>query len=1603
MIFYFREDAKAAINEQINYQGRLLDSTGGVVPDGTYNMRFKIYSGGDGVLGGGDETLEWTETRQNSASQGVTVRNGYYSVNLGSITSFGTSVDWNTSTLWISVDVAGTGSGGSPTYDGELSPFKRLAAVPYALNSSLFNGLQSTNFVQLAQGVQTDSSASNASIFINKTGATADILNLQRAGTSVLLIGNGGSATFKTTTDSTTGFQINDADGGTPVFNVDTTNERVGIGTTSPATALDVNGTATATLFSGSGASLTSLNASNISSGTLADGRLSANVSLLGSSISGSEIVDSTIEEVDLEVTNTPTDNYVLTYDSASGGFTWEVDDDTPSGSAGGDLTGTYPNPTIAANSVALTTDTTGNYVANVTGNSQIAVGGSAGEGWTPTLSIQGDSIGDTQLQYNTGQDLTTSSSPSFGGLTVDTDTLFVDGSGNEVGIGTASPTASLQVDGQLLVGSGEPVLNSLLPGIIDLSVVKEGTNANQGFGVYSANASDSGNFYGIRGRGTQSAPDETLDGDRIFSVGAAGYNSSDLPGVVSGSQGSLNFIQDAASTSTNAPLAITFNTENIERLRITSSGNVGVGTASPEALFEVEGDEATNATIVLDADEGDDATDTWFVSSLAADNSLSFRNDATEVANLTSSGSLQIDGTLSANAVTGDGSGLTALDAGDISSGTLGTARLSGSYTGITGVGTIATGTWQGTAITDTYVNDTLTVGSGGTVDWSALNNYPAACSAGSAITALGDSPTCSAFAAASTITLQNAYNTTSGNTITTTDGRDLSITLANTTTDPNFIVNIATSAGGKFAVQNNSTDAFRVDSSGIDLVDVDVADFTGATVTFDTDEITDAEVVNALTIAGGNIDSATTIDKDPVITLGTDLSGNVTLSNLASGTLNATIGANAVALTTDTTGNYVQSANTSVLTGLTGGSAGSEGAALTLGFDYSQALSGDPALAANAGVFGQSGLVFEGSTANTAETFLAVTNPTADRTITFPDTSGEVSLLGSSISGSEIVDNNIEEVDLEVTNTPTDNYILTYDSASGGFTWEVDQNTTYSAGNDLDLSGTTFDIESQLDSVSTISRASSNLTLQTTTSGDVNVSPAGDFNVDSNTLYVDSSANSVGIGTSSPNQELQVNGQQVIGPGNAFMEGVLPGFTQFSINNEEQYAIQAFQVHSADAAESGGFFAARGRGTLASPTQSQSGDAIFQIGATGYTTSNAPANLSGTNPSILFVQDAASTATTAPTAIVFRPNSSSESLRIASDGNVGIRNSSPAVPLDVDAGSNSSGIRVRGLDEAAEIGDIFVDSAGQLVISNVAGTDTAAHLDLRSEDENYGVVIRESDGTGTTTFANMFVTDTTVDYLNINVNNTASTLGLVVDDDDQVGIGVANPTVKLDVAGYISSTGQITGNELFWTTTATQGTGFQVCYTGSNPYRPVRCTSSKRYKENITDLKLGGLSTVNQLQPREYDRKQGGNHEIGFIAEEAAEISEDLITREDGEIVSFQYSNYTAVLTKAIQELDDKVEKISKTKGGAGGANASSSEITELSEKVDDLTKRLDEIAPESDGAVQGLSTINQNQMPLSSGIFGAIAGALAVALYVSRKKEKQPKQKAVPFRLY
>jgi hypothetical protein len=196
--------ATAGINQSINFQGRLLNTQGATVPDGFYNMEFKIYQDGDGLSAGDTTgapagTLKWTEDHLNVGSQGVTVKNGYMSVDLGAITAFGASINWNQNTLWLSMNIASTNATCTPfsacSPDGEMLPMKRLSSTPYSLNSGLLGGLASTQFLQLAQGVQTDASTNTTSIFINKT-STGNFIDLQSSGVGVLSVTNAGDMTF---------------------------------------------------------------------------------------------------------------------------------------------------------------------------------------------------------------------------------------------------------------------------------------------------------------------------------------------------------------------------------------------------------------------------------------------------------------------------------------------------------------------------------------------------------------------------------------------------------------------------------------------------------------------------------------------------------------------------------------------------------------------------------------------------------------------------------------------------------------------------------------------------------------------------------------------------------------------------------------------------------------------------------------------------------------------------------------------------------------------------------------------------------------------------------------------------------------------------------------------------------------------------------------------------------------------------------------------------------------------------------------------------------------------------------------------------------------
>ena len=163
--------AATGINQQISFQGKLVNSSGVNIPDGVYNLEFKIYQ--DGTNQGVGSTLKWTEDYLVSASQGVQITAGTFQVNLGSITAF-SGIDWNQNTLWLSMNVGGTAS--TVSWDGEMKPYVRLTSVPYALNSGLVGGLSASQLVQLNPGSQ-QTGGINVSGGVSASGVTASSLN----------------------------------------------------------------------------------------------------------------------------------------------------------------------------------------------------------------------------------------------------------------------------------------------------------------------------------------------------------------------------------------------------------------------------------------------------------------------------------------------------------------------------------------------------------------------------------------------------------------------------------------------------------------------------------------------------------------------------------------------------------------------------------------------------------------------------------------------------------------------------------------------------------------------------------------------------------------------------------------------------------------------------------------------------------------------------------------------------------------------------------------------------------------------------------------------------------------------------------------------------------------------------------------------------------------------------------------------------------------------------------------------------------------------------------------------------------------------------------
>ena len=203
----------------MSFEGKVVTAAGINVPDGTYNMEFKIYAGGTASGGG---TLNWTEDWLVSNSQAVTFTSGTFQVNLGSITAFGSSVDWNSYPLYLSMQIGNSASctpAGNFTAncggDTEMKPYILLTSTPYAMNADKLDGIDSSGFVQLSSGSQqtgninisgtvTSGALNGVSIGSTIQPSSSGALTLSSTGSNALTLIAGAASTWSTTSGALT-------------------------------------------------------------------------------------------------------------------------------------------------------------------------------------------------------------------------------------------------------------------------------------------------------------------------------------------------------------------------------------------------------------------------------------------------------------------------------------------------------------------------------------------------------------------------------------------------------------------------------------------------------------------------------------------------------------------------------------------------------------------------------------------------------------------------------------------------------------------------------------------------------------------------------------------------------------------------------------------------------------------------------------------------------------------------------------------------------------------------------------------------------------------------------------------------------------------------------------------------------------------------------------------------------------------------------------------------------------------------------------------------------------------------------------------------------
>lgn len=650
----------------------------------------------------------------------------------------------------------------------------------------------------------------------------------------------------------------------------------------------------------------------------------------------------------------------VVTYDDAVGSLSLNVNDPTItlSGDVAGSATMTnLGNVTITTaiqpNSVALGTDTTGNYVAGVTAGTGVLVTGTAGEGWSPTIAI--------------GQNVATTANVTFNSI---------------------NATGSVVIDGDLTV-SGNTITISAQSLAIQDNLIYLNEEAIE-------------TITGAVGNGTTVV--YTVSGTNTFDIGM----SVDITGV-------NPTVYNLSNQTIIASNSTTFSVTNSATGTYVSGGTASARTAANPDLGFVGGyDDGTyaHAGFFRDATDGrfkvfkgytpepsvsiDTAAPSFQYADLQAN---------TVYANLSGTATSVSNNLTFNNGGAGAASGSTfnGASAVTVSYNTIGASPLAGS-TSLTTLGTVTTGTWNAGIIAGAYGgtgvnNNGKTITLGGNI--STANAFTTSGNFALTLTATAATnvtlPTTGTLATlAGTETLTNKtlvlptigdtgarFNGSTSGTITVvavpsagtntitlpaTTGTIITSGDAGTVTSAMIadgtIMNGDISGSAAIAVSKLAASTISGVTLGNNLNTLTLGSYlTGTsyngsaavTAAVDATSTATASKVVARDASGnfaaniitaslaGNATTATTLQTARTINLGGDLSGSASFNGSSDITITTTIQPNSVALGTDTTGNYAASVAVTAGTGLSISGVAGEATAYTIsGVDATTSVKG-------------------------------------------------------------------------------------------------------------------------------------------------------------------------------------------------------------------------------------------------------------------------------------------------------------------------------------------------------------------------------------------------------------------------------------------------------------------------------------------------------------------------------------------------------------------------------------------------------------------------------------------------------------------------------------